>query len=143
MNPAGNIAATHTNSADFYLSIGLSGDQQRRHRRTVLISESRVNSTQSEPFQEIVVISMDVFQSVLESLKDNGCTFLQGSYVGDEPQYFANISADGTLFNCSLGLDEKTLRTMDHLVSVLAEKDRHLLQPMIEELRTILNHDGH
>lgn len=121
---------------DFSFIVGCSAGGQLRQAK--MVSSSRAGSLDDQSLWQTAVLSEEEYQRVIEVLTACKCVFRPGAYVGDEPEYYVNMMADGKVFSCALGLDWQTRYVLELIRDALDASHRGAIQPLVDDVKGLL-----
>jgi hypothetical protein len=124
------------NSQDFSVRIVWNGHEDKPFYRAHLVSASRRDWLEDQPFWGNAVISSGEYGQLFAILEQRGLQIDEGSHK-DKFGYSMELQTDEKTGYCYLGLTEETVATLTLMLAALAPENRPPLQGIIDRLQGI------
>lgn len=123
-------------SPDFSVRIVWNGHEDKPFYRAHLVSASRRDLLEDQPFWGNAVISSGEYSRLFAILEQRGLEIDEGSHK-DKFGYSMEIRTNDRTGYCYLGLTEETVATLTIMLGALAPENRPPLQGIIDRLQGI------
>jgi hypothetical protein len=125
-------------AADFALTVGWYGPQDKPTYRAILLSRARAGSVEPEPFIGIAVIERREFDAAVAVAQNAGLAFTEGPSPESLDAYALVVEDAGHTSHCSLGFDGRTIELIAGIRDALEPPHREPVTAVLEQLRSYL-----
>jgi hypothetical protein len=136
--PKGKRTARGEAGADFALTVGWYGPQDKPAYRAILLSRARAGSVQEEPFIGVAVIERREFDAAVAVARVRGLPFEDGPSPESLGAYALDVEDAGHSSHCSLGFDRRTIEVIAEIREALEPAHREPVTAVLDQLRTYL-----
>jgi hypothetical protein len=134
----GKRTARGGGGADFALTVGWYGPQDKPAYRAILLSPARAGSVEEEPFIGVAVIERKEFDAAVAVARARGLPFEDGPSPDSLGAYALEVEEAGHTSHCSLGFDRRTIEVIAEIREALEPAHREPVTAVLEQLRTYL-----